>query len=114
MRWGGRGGQGRTGQGRIGQGRADRAEQEASCSSCCSPCRNLALPCRVVLIDDDAHKALPQEQRNLVHVPCWEDDDWQGDPLEVLVQALEEVLGPLGPGAYTRQYTERVMQRLAY
>lgn len=66
----------------------------------------------MVLFDDDAHKAQPEEQRNLVKVPCWDDRDMGDAVLEELVEAVKEVFGALGEEGDVREATEKVSQRL--
>ncbi|KAG1651605.1 hypothetical protein FOA52_008030 [Chlamydomonas sp. UWO 241] len=72
-----------------------------------------ARPHRVVLFDDDAHKAAPGEESNLVRVPVWDDHDDTCDVLPALVDAVLQVLGPLGKDDDVREHTATIAQLLA-
>ena len=50
---------------------------------------------RVVLVDDDAYKACPGEQPNMVRVPCWDDSERGCEVLQRLVEGVQQLLGPL-------------------
>ncbi|MEW5315581.1 MAG: hypothetical protein WDW38_007000 [Sanguina aurantia] len=67
---------------------------------------------RVVLVDDDAYKAMEEELSNLVQVPCWaevgQDKGAECAVLPQLVDSLLKVLGPLGPDADVRPHTAEV------
>eukprot|EP00955_Chlamydomonas_euryale_P113362 366212-Chlamydomonas_euryale.AAC.26 len=52
---------------------------------------------RVVLFDDDAHKASPGEERNMVRVPMWDDTDDSCTLLAALVDAVLELNLPECP-----------------
>ena len=57
----------------------------------------LISPCRVVLFDDDAHKACPGEEGNMIRVPCWDDNNGQCMLIKELVESVLEV-SSAGPG----------------
>ena len=44
---------------------------------------------RVVLFDDDAHKACRGEEANMVRVPCWDDND---DKCQLIPELVESTL----------------------
>lgn len=46
---------------------------------------------RVLLFDDDAHKACPGEEGNMIRVPCWDDNNGQCVVLKELVESVLEV-----------------------
>ena len=58
---------------------------------------------RVILFDDDAHKACRGEESNMVKVPCWDDND---DKCQLIPELVESTLkvshtsisGRSGPG----------------
>ncbi|KAK9819064.1 hypothetical protein WJX81_005932, partial [Elliptochloris bilobata] len=73
--------------------------------------RNLG---RVVLIDDDAFKAVPGEEANQICIPCWGRDEPADDPaLLLLVDALLSTLGRLGPADDLREHTRAVQEAVA-
>ena len=51
---------------------------------------------RIVLFDDDAHKACPGEEANMVRVPCWDDSNEGCELLKELVETVMKVI-PLQP-----------------
>ncbi|KAK9821027.1 hypothetical protein WJX74_003146 [Apatococcus lobatus] len=65
-----------------------------------------------ILFDDDAYKAYRGEKSNMVLVPCWAEADAHDSCIAVIVDAVLEVLGPLGANddlrAHTPQLTERI------
>ncbi|KAI8475102.1 MAG: hypothetical protein J3K34DRAFT_517734 [Monoraphidium minutum] len=67
---------------------------------------------RVVLLDDDAYKAVAGEEANLVEVPAWLSESPSCDVLTYLVAAVEEVFGSLGPDGDVREHTARVCAML--
>lgn len=60
---------------------------------------------RVILMDDDAYKALASEQGNMLHVPCWEGEDPQDQMIQHFVDTLLQVFGSLPPQADVREHT---------
>jgi len=48
---------------------------------------------RVVVFDDDAHKALPGEEANFIQVPCWDDSDDSDELIKDLVKSVKQVGG---------------------
>lgn len=66
---------------------------------------------RIVLVDDDAYKACPGEERNMVLVPRWDEDD-DDDLIARLCDALLLVLGPLDDTADVRDFVPQVSAAL--
>lgn len=60
-----------------------------------------------------AWQAVEGEQQNMIIVPEWEDPTTSDNCIPVLVHALLDTIGPLGPDADLRQYTADITKRLA-
>jgi hypothetical protein len=69
---------------------------------------------RVLLIDDDAHKAVVGEEANMVLMPCWDRDDPRDTLLEGLVEVLLSMARQLGgdPDADVRLHTQHATEQL--
>lgn len=70
---------------------------------------------RTVVVDDDAYKAAPGEQANMVLVPRWEEDDPRDGMLEHIVDALLALADKVGddPEADVRPHTAAASAALA-
>jgi hypothetical protein len=68
---------------------------------------------RVVVLDNDAHKAVPGEESNMVLVPGWEEEDPKDEVLPALVDSLMRHMGGLAPEEDVRAVTKKVTLELA-
>ncbi|KAK9807051.1 hypothetical protein WJX72_012089 [[Myrmecia] bisecta] len=66
---------------------------------------------KVVLVDDDAFKAVAGEESNMVKIPCWDGSD-SDDVIHLLVDTLLDVLGPLPADGDVRLHTEQISKAL--
>eukprot|EP00884_Botryococcus_braunii_P016520 jgi/Botrbrau1/3551/Bobra.0078s0008.1 len=67
---------------------------------------------RVLLIDDDAYKALPDEAGNMVQMPCWNDEDEEDEVIARLVDVLLETFEEAGPDGDVRHHSAHVTEAL--
>ncbi|BDA48138.1 probable bifunctional polynucleotide phosphatase/kinase at N-terminal half [Coccomyxa sp. Obi] len=67
---------------------------------------------RVFLVDDDAYKAVPSEENNMIVVPCWESNE-DDTVLAALTDALLDIMGTLSADADVRRYTKAVQEAVA-
>lgn len=65
---------------------------------------------KVILVDDDEPKSLPDEKTNLVLIPCWEDERCDDTILTTLCDALLQHIPPTGD---VRIHSAKVSAELA-
>ncbi|PRW56924.1 P-loop containing nucleoside triphosphate hydrolase [Chlorella sorokiniana] len=70
---------------------------------------------RVILVDDDSHKAAPGEERNMLLMPCWATHDPHDTMIEQLVDMLLQLAEALegDPEADVRDFTADATAQLA-
>lgn len=66
--------------------------------------RQMPLPCLL--------QALPAEKANMVHVPCWQDEDPQDGMVPHFVEVLLHTFGTLAPDADVREHTAAASKKL--
>ncbi|GMH39188.1 hypothetical protein BSKO_07086 [Bryopsis sp. KO-2023] len=68
---------------------------------------------RVVLVDDDAWKAMEGEEKNMVVVPTWQNNSQHDSIIQQLVEAILTVLGEAGGEAVdVRNHTQTIVSML--